>query len=347
LSAEDRAMRVQPRPNCVLCGLPGRLLYEGLRDRFFDTPGSWNLRECPSATCGAAWLDPMPLEEDIGEAYNTYHAHEATPDTPIRRLRTRMVDFYIRHRLGYAGPRAHRFAAGLLAALYPGGRAELGRAAVYLDGPADGRRFLEIGWGRGDLLLTMKELGWTVEGIDFDPTAVEVARSRGLAVERATIFSHRLAAGLADAVSLVHVVEHVFQPQAVFARCREILKPGGTLVVITPNFDSLGRRSFGSSWVHLDPPRHVTLFRAAALRGLAESAGLVVSHCGSTAVGARSVPVLSRAIRARGRGGVFGRGLGTGAHLLGVPFQFLERALSRLGWNAGEELLLVARRPEE
>jgi 2-polyprenyl-3-methyl-5-hydroxy-6-metoxy-1,4-benzoquinol methylase len=338
-------MRAVARPDCVLCGCKGRVLYEGLQDRFFDTPGQWNLRECTSGVCGAAWLDPMPLEEDIGEAYTRYHSHEAPPDTSIRRLRARIAALYVQHRLGYALPRPHRFVAGLLGALYPGGRAELGRTAVYLEGPGQGRRFLEVGCGRGDLLLTMRGLGWTVEGIDFDPTAVEVARSRGLAVERATVFSRALVPGSADAMSLVHVVEHLFDPQAVLARCLEILKPGGTLVVVTPNFASLGRRMFGASWVHLDPPRHVTLFRVAALRRLAEAAGFSVIFAGSTAFGARSVPALSRAIRASGSRGIFGRGLGSSAHLLGIPFQLLERALTRLGSEAGEEILVVARRP--
>ncbi len=339
-------IRSEARSDCVVCGVKGRLLYGGLRDRFLSTPGEWNLRECVDRSCGAAWLDPMPREDDIGEAYNTYHAYQALADSAARRLRSAIADFYVRYRLGYQEGRAKRFGASIIGLLYPGGRAELGRTAMYLAGPGQGRRFVEIGCGRGDLLLAMRRLGWTVEGIDFDPTGVEVARSRGLAVEIGTIFSHPFPASSADAISLVHVIEHLYRPQAVLERCREILKPGGTLVVVTPNFGSLGRRMFGASWVHLDPPRHVTLYGVATLRRLAQAAGLSVVFAGSTAFGARSVPALSRAIRARGHGGAFGRGLGLGVHLLGVPFQLLERGLTRLGFQVGEELLLVALRPD-
>ena len=51
-------------------------LYQNLRDRLFSAPGQWNLVRCAEKSCGIIWLDPMPLEGDIGEAYRDYLTHE-------------------------------------------------------------------------------------------------------------------------------------------------------------------------------------------------------------------------------------------------------------------------------
>jgi 2-polyprenyl-3-methyl-5-hydroxy-6-metoxy-1,4-benzoquinol methylase len=339
-------IRSDPQPACLLCGATGRLLYSHLTDRFFAAPGEWALRRCASPRCRVAWLDPMPRTEDVGEAYSGYHAYAAASSSAARRVQASLTDFCVRHGLGYAPPSpALRALARGVAWIHPGGRGELERPAVYLPGPGCGRTFLEIGCGRGALLETMRRLGWEVEGIDFDAEGIAVAKERGLPVRLGTIFSDPLPEASADAIAMVHVVEHLSDLRSVIRRSFEIIKPGGRLVLITPNVDSLGRRLFADAWVHLDPPRHLTLYTVQALSSVVASAGFYIERAVTTPYGARSVPALSRAIRRKGRGGAFGRQLGLGVHLLGVPFQVLERMLIALGRPVGEEILLVARRP--
>jgi len=73
-------IRSEPCPRCCLCQTPGEMLYEGMRDRLFGTPGEWNLRRCPNRDCGLIRLDPMPLEADIGKAYADYFTHEVAEE---------------------------------------------------------------------------------------------------------------------------------------------------------------------------------------------------------------------------------------------------------------------------
>ena len=40
------AIRVENAPACFLCGGMGQMLYHGLRDRLFGTPGVWSVRWC-------------------------------------------------------------------------------------------------------------------------------------------------------------------------------------------------------------------------------------------------------------------------------------------------------------
>src|SRR5581483_11681519 len=47
------------RPNCPMCGVPGELRFEGLRDTAGSAPGEWSFRAC--VRCPALWLDPQPV----------------------------------------------------------------------------------------------------------------------------------------------------------------------------------------------------------------------------------------------------------------------------------------------
>ena len=60
-------IRSQPCLDCYLCKTQGVNLYQGLRDRLFSAPGTWNVKQCPNPECRLLWLDPMPLQEDVGQ----------------------------------------------------------------------------------------------------------------------------------------------------------------------------------------------------------------------------------------------------------------------------------------
>ena len=61
------------------------VLYRDLADRFFSVPGQWQLVRCPEADCGLVWLNPMPIEADLGLAYKTYFTHEGEKPDRLRR----------------------------------------------------------------------------------------------------------------------------------------------------------------------------------------------------------------------------------------------------------------------
>src|SRR5436853_5736794 len=76
---EDQ-IRSAPCPSCAVCGGPGRMLYSAQQDRLFGASGVWNLKECTHRDCGAIWLDPMPVPEDLWKAYANYYTHSAGSD---------------------------------------------------------------------------------------------------------------------------------------------------------------------------------------------------------------------------------------------------------------------------
>src|SRR5437773_11598802 len=78
---DNEGVRVREAPRCPLCGNLGAILYSGLRDRYWDAPGSWSLRRC--GTCGHLWLDPQPEPGEIGKLYTSYFSHGETPRLPF------------------------------------------------------------------------------------------------------------------------------------------------------------------------------------------------------------------------------------------------------------------------
>jgi 2-polyprenyl-3-methyl-5-hydroxy-6-metoxy-1,4-benzoquinol methylase len=338
-------LETEPQPRCVVCGSAGRPRYDGLTDRLFGAPGSWDLKECLAAGCGTLWLDPRPTAADIGKAYQSYYTHDAAGlQGFVKRAVRAAAREHAAARYGFAasrlpGPGKHLAAA--LVSLYPGLRAHLDLLVRYLPATAmGGKRLLDVGCGNGQALEILADLGWQVCGVEIDPRAVEAARSRGLDVREGTLAQAQFPEGSFDAVTSSHVIEHVHDPRALLADSRRVLAPGGALVAVTPNARGMTHRLHGRNWRGLEPPRHLALFTRESLGALAESAGLREVRVTTTPRAAALLHISSIEI-ARG-GSESGRWPGLPVWLRGQLLQCWEPLAMRLGRAEGDELLLMA-----
>jgi 2-polyprenyl-3-methyl-5-hydroxy-6-metoxy-1,4-benzoquinol methylase len=338
-------MQTVPRPTCFLCGEHGVAAYRHLTDRLFSAPVRWTLVRCPDQSCGILWLDPMPSEADIGEAYRAYFTHEQKNDAT--RL-SAAKKCYLQSRLGYRmedGPTNGlvNTAQEAIFRLRFRRKAELEGQAFYLPKLTDQGRLLDVGCGSGNGLVFMSRLGWRVEGVEVDPQAVAVARSKGLFIHSGALKDQRFPDSQFDAITMSHVIEHVHDPIALMSECMRILKPNGMLVIITPNANSLGHSFYGGSWVALEPPRHLHIFTLSALRKAAGIAGFSRIEAFSSIRGAEWIVLSSQMIRRTGRGHDLGANLWLRRRWARV-FQALEAAA--LSFNAGiaEEIVLRARK---
>ncbi len=101
------------------------------------------------------------------------------------------------------------------------------------------QRVLDIGCGEGIFLELLREVGIPAEGIDIDPKVVAAAQAKGLNVRQAKAqeyLSERQ--GVYDGIFLGHIIEHLSGEEMLrlLYDCRRALRPGGTLIVLTPNF---------------------------------------------------------------------------------------------------------------
>lgn len=275
---DGKRIRSAPCPLCILCGNEGEFVYRNQPDRLFGASGTWDLKQCADRKCGLIWLDPMPISEDIGKAYANYYTHSVSDPAKRVGLRKRISGLikrgYWASKYNYSAGREPFVVRSLGNLLYasPIHRREADADVRCLQAVPQGR-LLDVGCGSGEWLLAMRDRGWTVEGCDFDKNAVEAAKQRGLQVKCGSLEEQNYPDDNFDAVTLSHVIEHVPDPVRVLGECARILKPGGKLVLFTPNSASLGHRIFKTSWRGLEPPRHLHLFSPQSMHRAVTMAG--------------------------------------------------------------------------
>jgi O-antigen chain-terminating methyltransferase len=118
---------------------------------------------------------------------------------------------------------------------------------------------LDIGCGRGEFLLALKEAGLPGVGIDLNPAMVDTARAQGLDVTLADAVAHlrdREPGSLA-AIASFHVIEHIpFEGVLhLIEAAKRALMPGGLLILETPNPENLavGGCTFWYDPTHIRP----------------------------------------------------------------------------------------------
>lgn len=139
-----------------------------------------------------------------------------------------------------------------------------------------GGRLVEIGPGSGNFAIQALDAGFDVAAVEADPGACRHLRETlGIEVVQSTAPHEALAAlGPADAVVAWHVIEHVGEPRALLEAAAASLRPGGVLVLATPNPRAFGLRLLGGRWPHVDAPRHLFLLSHQALIAHARTLGL-------------------------------------------------------------------------
>lgn len=148
-----------------------------------------------------------------------------------------------------------------------------------------GESALDVGCGTGGNLPLLGRHCTRVTGLDRSRLALQLARSRGnrgLICGDANRLKDHFRAQSFDLITLFNVLYHrwIPEPEAVLAQSREILRPGGRLIITEAAFASLFRRhdvvGFGARRFRLAPlrealraagfaPRRATYFNALAL----------------------------------------------------------------------------------
>ncbi len=166
--------------------------------------------------------------------------------------------------------------------------AEFGRDRRSLR-PFEGLRVLDIGCGGGLVAEPMARLGAEITGADAAEGNIAVAQvhaqQQGLAIEYLATTAEALVAEgrLFDVVLALEIVEHVADPAAFVATCRQLLRPGGLVILSTLNrtAKSFGAAIIGAEWVLRWLPRGThdwaRFITPDELAGMAAGAGLTVA----------------------------------------------------------------------
>jgi len=112
-------------------------------------------------------------------------------------------------------------------------------------------KILDVGCATGTLLMVAKMRGWEIYGVEVSGDFARITRERlGDNVYQGMFEEAPFKAGSFDMVLFYDSLEHMTNPQKIVAKVFKILKPGGCLVVFTPNRESLSARIMGRNWTH-------------------------------------------------------------------------------------------------
>ncbi len=223
---------------CAICGARDtRRLY---------TKFGHGIERC--TRCGLVYANPRAPEEAILARYSPdYFWHEYLPaiGAPEGRVDLDFVD------------RRYRPMLSLLRRHAP-----------------QGRRLLEVGTGAGMFLKAAERAGWEVAGLELSEEGAAFARDRlGLDVRQERAETMSFPAESFDVAVLFDVIEHLFDPRRVLESTRRALKPGGLIVISTPNLNALTRQALGVDWAVLSPLEHLYYFTAETLPRMLAAAG--------------------------------------------------------------------------
>lgn len=235
-------MKVEVNRPCMVCGSTDSRRLHALRFVDRGYPGCFEVRCCDG--CGLLFNSPRLSDPEIEAMYGAnYYVFQETEAAALVRV------------------------ARLLSQT-------LGVAIRYLDT----RDVLEVGCAKGYLLALLKARGWRVQGVELSEAAAAFARTRfGLDVFSGTVdaWLHSHAFRPMPLVLCTDVIEHVTDPSAFLKALHATVRPGGWLVLGTPNADSDHRTALGARWVAFNP-FHIWLFSRANLGRLLERAGFDV-----------------------------------------------------------------------
>ena len=138
---------------------------------------------------------------------------------------------------------------------------------------------LDVGCSIGTLMSVAREMNWQVEGLEPNPKAANLARQKGFPVYEGflNVDFARKHMGTYQCVVMSDVIEHLPDPLVAVRMVRELLAPGGFLLLCTPNVESYWCKRF-----QLKPMEHISLFNSNNLRLMLEGAALKIYHLENT-----------------------------------------------------------------
>lgn len=286
---------------CQLCGSAERSL------KFADGP----FRVLTCSDCGLVYVSPRLVGAALEQVYDEGYWKSSDPKARGYADYARESALYLktfRHRMRYV----RRW-------LRPGAR------------------ILDVGCAAGYFLRVVQGEGHDVWGVELSPAIAKEAIA-ALGPDRVHVgtLDHAVEAmdfrpGSFDLVTLWDVIEHVPDMQAVLRRIRELLAPGGHLLLETQNVASRWARLLGRRWHHYKHQEHLYHFTPATIRRALQDCGFAVVELTADYAG-KYVSFAFLAERAAR--------LGTVPGLLARPLGLLSRC--NLYVNPRDEMIVVA-----
>jgi SAM-dependent methyltransferase len=201
-------------------------------------------------SCGFLYTNPRPRRNFLTELYRRYYPEEKSNGSSLSTAVKKNTHLRKLWHL-YCG----QF---------------LGRALAEACG-----RVLDLGCGTGGLLMELQQKGCECYGVELNPDSVSRCIRRGLRVKCGDLDDFHFEDGFFDTIVLWHVLEHLPSPATALSNCRRMLKPGGKILIYSPNAHSYLAAAFKESWFPWQVPFHFSHFTPSSIKAYAGKCGLL------------------------------------------------------------------------
>ena len=123
-----------------------------------------------------------------------------------------------------------------------------------------GARLLEVGSGMGHLVGQLEDTFETY-GMDLNHWAIKQSKSviKKTQLQTASAQDLPFRDDSFNVVIIKHIVEHLPDPRKAIQEIGRVTEPAGTLILATPNLDSLLKPWKGKKWIGYQDPTHISL----------------------------------------------------------------------------------------
>jgi 2-polyprenyl-3-methyl-5-hydroxy-6-metoxy-1,4-benzoquinol methylase len=136
-------------------------------------------------------------------------------------------------------------------------------------------RILDVGCGSGQLLYTLKNLGFR-NVLGCDPNVEEnINYENGLKILKATIQEIE---GKWDLIMFNKSFEHIPDQIEILQSVHNLLNDRGVCIITMPTTSSYAWKYYKTNWVQLDAPRHLYIHSLQSMRILTEQANLILKE---------------------------------------------------------------------
>ena len=132
-----------------------------------------------------------------------------------------------------------------------------------------GEKFLEIGCGRGEFLTAFSALGLDCTAVDMSDFSVESLKKFN--VKKADVSSSPLPYpdNSFDIIYHKSLIEHLYSPDNLMKETYRVLKPGGKVIILTPDWVSV-MKVFYEDFTHSRPYDRISLRDAMSVYGFSD-----------------------------------------------------------------------------
>ena len=135
---------------------------------------------------------------------------------------------------------------------------------------------LEVGCATGLALKVAQDHGWKVFGVEVNVKAASIANDvlKANVVKTGHLSNDMFPDNYFSLITLFDVIEHIPNPRKFLSILHKKTAPGGSILFVTPNVDTLSFKILKEKWPHM-VQEHLVLFSPQSMRRLLKEIGFI------------------------------------------------------------------------